>query len=830
MPSTTNASLLQANFVYNLSGASSITWAISEEWPTYYSGVSSSLYSESNYNSTAWYFASPIGQAFSLIGEVVGKSVTEEGVGDAAIVINMSSATGTGIPVARSLSRVGGEGDDPAIRHDIWLFPGINGWAVEGPDPVARVRMLILHEALHSLGMRHSHVQNEDSDDVSDPANSLFDHSQSWKYTVMSYVPSPATGLSSTVPTTLQLYDIWALQGLYGVDTQTRNGSGTVYGTGTVFNAGSSTPVLATIWDAGGDHDLFDASGSSTSAVIDLRQGEFSSVGSTNSLSSPLENIAIAWRTVIEDARGTSQRDVIIGNIYDNIIEGRAGDDLIFGDGDEYGARKTEAFTAAGLNLSLFEQGDKTGSGENWISDGASGTTRPNQNDSGDDTIYGGDGADRIYGGRGEDYLDGEGGNDFLYGGAEDDRLVGGGDADHLDGGTGNDHLLGGGGNDVIDGGDGTDTLDFALAGVGAFVTLSALISPEGDPRPRFQLAEVGGADTIVSVETIRGTNHSDTIGIAGSLTALRPNNISIDLRGSGTGIHQDIVDGSQLNTGVYIDLGSGKVSALDQDTATGYWGWVGERMIAPFRRTDISIVNGNEAVGTQYSDFLIGSSGDEEDGEGFSTLIGGGGNDLLMAAGWHTRMIGGAGADQFAVGASTRIDDAGKGTGDIVTYCGIRLYGGVNQWWMSDSTAYWAPFTTLLTMFPVIGSELLYTAAFFVDIPFMKFAAYQKQADGSLYMNLGWGHGGGAALVDYDYDLNSGVGSGGISVFATENEDDGGPNLRENGFTQFINLALYAGFGVGLPGFDPLVLDLDGDGFELDHGISEQDLFRVRQ
>ena len=40
--------------------------------------------------------------------------------------------------------------------------------------------------------------------------------------------------------------------------------------------------------------------------------------------------------------------------------------------------------------------------------------------------------------------------------------------------------------------------------------------------------------------------------------------------------------------------------------------------------------------------------------------------------------------------------------------------------------------------------------------------------------------------------------------------------------FTQFINLALKAGFGVGFSGWDPIALDLDGDGSGLVDDSSE--------
>ncbi len=130
----------------------------------------------------------------------------------------------------------------------------------------------------------------------------------------------------------------------------------------------------------------------------------------------------------------------------------------------------------------------------------------------------------------------------------------------------------------------------------------------------------------------------------------------------------------------------------------------------------------------------------------------------------------------------------------------------------MEGTTAYWAPFSSVMSGFPVIGSAVLAAAATFVDVATMKFASYQTYEDGSLGINIGYGLGGVAKIEDYRLDLDSGAASGGVVVFEVGHADT---PTRET-FTQFINLALKAGFGVGFAGWDPIVLDLDGDGYEL--------------
>lgn len=211
-------------------------------------------------------------------------------------------------------------------------------------------------------------------------------------------------------------------------------------------------------------------------------------------------------------------------------------------------------------------------------------------------------------------------------------------------------------------------------------------------------------------------------------------------------------------------------------------------------------------------------AKGDGGDGDDLVALIGtngaeahgGAGDDTLIAGGQNSLLFGGDGEDRFFVGANTIIEDAD--TSDTVYYGGLRIFGGAKQWWMEGNTAYWAPFSTVMSGFPVIGSQVLTAAAFFVDVATMKFASYQLSADGYMQMNVGWGQGGTAAIKDYHVDLDSGVASGGVTVFQHEwAEDASFENLH-----RYVNLALKSGFGIGLHGFDPLVLDLDGDGYEL--------------
>ncbi|MDJ0742844.1 MAG: cellulase family glycosylhydrolase [Xenococcaceae cyanobacterium MO_167.B27] len=91
----------------------------------------------------------------------------------------------------------------------------------------------------------------------------------------------------------------------------------------------------------------------------------------------------------------------------------------------------------------------------------------------GNDTLFGGKGEDSLFGDSGDDFLDGEKGEDLLYGGLGNDTLFGGKGEDSLFGDSGDDFLDGEKGEDLLSGGLGNDTLfggrggDSLLGGLG---------------------------------------------------------------------------------------------------------------------------------------------------------------------------------------------------------------------------------------------------------------------------------------------------------------------------------------------------------------------------
>jgi Ca2+-binding RTX toxin-like protein len=264
---------------------------------------------------------------------------------------------------------------------DIWIKAGHGGGAATD-EFVATM----LHEICHALGLRHP---------------TFSDVQKTRRYTVDS------TDQSLPAPTKLQLYDISALQYLYGAATSRHPGN-------TVYSYSSGNP-MESIWDTGGN-DTITAAGRSASVIINLNQTSFSSIGfAANNLENPSNNISIAKGAVIENATGGNGADLLIGNATANTLTGNSGDDFIFG--DEVAARAF--FGPAGSSVTIREIFWDT----EFLYVGAyqtAGTDSTTDND----TIDAGAGADWVFAGKGADKVDGGAGNDFLDGGDQTDEMA----------------------------------------------------------------------------------------------------------------------------------------------------------------------------------------------------------------------------------------------------------------------------------------------------------------------------------------------------------------------------------------------------------------------
>lgn len=273
----------------------------------------------------------------------------------------------------------------------------------------------MLHEIGHALGLKHTFDSS---------GTTLSGVENTAQYSVMSYNNPPGTPNSQ--PYTPQLYDVAAVQYLYGTNTATNAGD-------TLYQWSNAKASVMTIWDGGGT-DTLDASNQSVNCVLDLRAGHFSSIGFYNGAVAK-NDITIAYGVTIEKAVGGSGADTIIGNESANVLVGGAGADRLSGGygNDTYvvdspGDTVTET-SGQGVDTVQSALSFTLGSycenlvltGGNAIS--GTGSTWHNQ-------MTGNSAANTLSGLAGNDTVKGMGSNDVLVGGSGQDVLTGGSGSD----------------------------------------------------------------------------------------------------------------------------------------------------------------------------------------------------------------------------------------------------------------------------------------------------------------------------------------------------------------------------------------------------------------
>jgi Ca2+-binding RTX toxin-like protein len=126
---------------------------------------------------------------------------------------------------------------------------------------------------------------------------------------------------------------------------------------------------------------------------------------------------------------GSTASDIIHSHPATTYIDGREGDDQIFGN------PLSQTLIAGNGNNTVY------GLGGNDTINGGAGNDRLIAFGSGNNFISGGLGADWLQGGAGNDHLEGGSGDDVIFGLAGDDFLYGDEGSDHIAGGAGNDSL-----------------------------------------------------------------------------------------------------------------------------------------------------------------------------------------------------------------------------------------------------------------------------------------------------------------------------------------------------------------------------------------------------
>ncbi|MEM7621136.1 MAG: M10 family metallopeptidase [Pseudomonadota bacterium] len=256
-------------------------------------------------------------------------------------------------------------------------------WDVEAGDYQFST---IVHEIGHGLGLAHAGNYN---------GSANFDReavlaNDSYQMTLMSYFsvdenPYVSVDNPNSRPAAPMIMDIYAIQDAYALETTTRTDN-TVYGFNSTADRDAfdftKTDPYTSLYDAGGI-DTLDISEYSYNQNISLISGTFSDIGGWE------QNVSIAYSTTIENAIGGSGNDIFTGNSADNFIDGGAGMDTLFlnGNFDAYtfeidaNGQATIISTQNGNdtieNIELFEFSDGTVTYDTLVAAAEEGNTTP---------------------------------------------------------------------------------------------------------------------------------------------------------------------------------------------------------------------------------------------------------------------------------------------------------------------------------------------------------------------------------------------------------------------------------------------------------------------
>ena len=359
---------------------------------------------------------------------------------------------------------------------------------------------------------------------------------------------------------------------------------------------------------------------------------------------------------------GGAGRDYLVGGEGADVLDGGAGYDTADYGASDAGVSvnltrdRAEGGHAGGDRLTGIEELKGSSHADRLIGNGRDNNLQGRE---GDDTLISGAGNDQLHGGAGADRLDGGDGHDDWVrywgsdagvtvnlatgtgqgGHAEGDTLtgierLGGSDhADHLIGDDGANGFDGGAGADTLDGGDGNDFAGYWGSDAGVTVNLATGTGQGGHAE----------GDTLTGIESIHGSDHADHLtGDDGDNNL--DGNAGADMLDGGDGDDNAGYWGSDAGVTVNLATGTGQGGHAEGDTLTGIEG-----------------VSGSY----HHADHLIGDDGDNglRGNGGNDTLEGGDGDDWLDGEAGEDLLTGGEGGDTFVFGDGDTVTDFEDGS-----------------------------------------------------------------------------------------------------------------------------------------------------------------------
>jgi serralysin len=647
---------------YGFGRGALITYSFMTQVPAYYNLNGATINFPTDKTATNFQVFSPQQQQaarnarreYEKVANILFQEVADDGNGG---TIRFGNATPTS-PSTWNPAGWAWRPSNQAIGGDVWINNNpTNPYTTELANP-ARGNfgfLTFIHELGHAVGgFNDVSLKTPGYGGVTLSASE-----DSYKYTIMSYNYHP--DMPGIFPRTLMLYDIHALQSLYGTNWNYNSGNNT-------YSWSTNAVFLETIWDGGGI-DTISALNQTQDAVINLNAGEFSSIGGTylwgGRSYKAKNNLAIAYKAIIENATGGSGNDTLIGNNVSNLLNGNNGHDRLYGK-----------------------------DGNDTLYGGA-----------GDDLLFDGDldylGLDRLYGGFGNDILSGAG-KDTLSGGFNDDdywlatsdvviieypnegidsvqtsfSYTLGDNLENLvltNGNTiGKGNIL----NNRISGSSGNDTLD-------GYIGSDTLIGGSGDDR----LVDLSGRNFLyggAGHDYLSVFNEDDVLRDADSQLYGESGNdslfgsISNNYLSGGDG--NDLLQDSEGNDTLYGGQGNDAISSWTGNDIL--YGEAGDDWLDGAFDNDILYGGeGNDTLGNSYypesgNDQMFGEGGNDliYGGAGTDTLVGGAGNDYLVGFGYDSSaeydiLTGGIGADTFVLGNNKGGNYFGTGYGLIADF-----------------------------------------------------------------------------------------------------------------------------------------------------------------